>query len=205
MRGQFAISVMFVVATVTLVVVFALAFAAYYGRPRIAANAQAILLRHNALFRGVTLVMVLGVPLGFTILVWFVPLLRSEVPYLLGLYLPLIGLSLALYWESHRFYLLLTPDGVKCRSPWRGRRFFSWSDVESVSFSSINSWFVVRAAAGGKMRVHSYVAGVAEFLRIIELRMPAQAFRDARPGYARLGRTFPQMPDEPILESLPPL
>lgn len=205
MRGQFAISVMFVVATITLVVGFVLAFAAYFGRPRIAANAQAILLRHNALFRGFTLVMVLGIPLGFTILVWFVPLLRSEVPYLLGVYLLLIGLSLALYWETHQFYLLLTPDGVKCRSAWRSGRFFSWSEVETVSFSSINSWFVVRGAAGDKMRIHSHVAGISEFLRIVELRVPTPAFRNARPGYVRLGRTFPALPDEPILEALPPL
>src|SRR5687767_12879394 len=44
---------------------------------------------------------------------------------------PVVGVPLL--WPSLRYRLMVSDDGLDCRSPWIGHRFVPWSEVDRVS------------------------------------------------------------------------
>jgi hypothetical protein len=119
--------------------------------------------------------------------------------YLLG-----AALFTLLVWEAGRFYLLVTPAGIEGRSPWRGVRLIPWEEVDAVRYRALTAWFEIRGADGQTIRVPVFAAGLDDLLRRAEASVPPTALVRARPGYARVGRPFPGLPDEPVLEARPP-
>ena len=121
-----------------------------------------------------------------------------------GIYALFAALSLPLYWESSRYFVLVTPEGLERRSAWRRYCVMAWDDIQKVTFSTINAWFVFHAENGDKIRVSTLMAGVTDLLRLVELQLPPDVLKPARVGYERIGRPFPNFNDEPILEARPP-
>jgi hypothetical protein len=156
-----------------------------------------LVFRHSLLFRGFALFAGLGIPLAITVLVIFNPPTKEgDVYAILGLYGLFILLAAPLLWESWRFAVYVSPQGIECRSPWRPGRFLAWKDIEEVSFSPMNSWFVIRAKDNWKFRIHLLVPGLSQFLEQCEEHVPPGALDGAEAGYARIGRPFPEE-DEP--------
>lgn len=177
-----------------------LMWAAQRGRPAVDLETGTLQFRHSGLFRGFSYFFAFGVPLGITALVIFnPPKNENEIGIVVGLYGFFALLSAPLLWESLRFSLTVSAEGLDCQSPWRGRHFFAWNEVEEVKFSSVNSWFIIRGKDGWKFRVSILVPGLARFLEECEERLPPTALRNARDGYTRVGRPFPETPrkDEP--------
>jgi len=187
-----------------VVLALLLASSARQGLPRPGPGGPIRLFRHNGLFRGFALAAAVGLPIGLTTLVSLHPPQRPEVPYLVGLYMLFAVLTLPLVWEAGRYYLLATPAGLECRSPWRGVRALAWEDVVAVNYSAVNAWFEFVGRDGDRVRAHSFVAGLNDLLAMVEARVPASALKGARPGYARMGRPFPPLTDEPVLEARAP-
>ena len=181
-----------------------IAWAGRQGRPRPAPGPDTLLLRYNLLFRWFAYAVAFGIPVGLTIALYFHPPRAAERWYVLGLYLLFAALTLPLVWEASRYYLLVTTNGLEARSAWRGTRFLAWDDIDGLSYSSINSWFVFSATNGERLRVSAYVSGLNNLLALVETRLPAVAIKSARTGYTKLGRPFPSLPDEPVLEARSP-
>jgi hypothetical protein len=170
-----------------------LLWVAQRGRPAADPETGRLLFRHSILFRGFALFAAFGIPLGITVLLLFnPPKKQSEVWAVLGLYVGFAVLSAPLLWESLRFALTVGPEGLDCRSPWRGRRFLPWEEVKEVSYSGMNSWFIIRATDGWKFRVSILVPGLSQFLARCEQHLPPEALEGAEAGYARVGRPFPR-------------
>jgi len=181
-----------------------MSWAGRQGRPRPAPGSHCHLFQYNALFRSAVYLAAFILPVGLTLLVFLYRPGDEARRFVFGLYLLVASLSLPLVWEASRFYVLVTPEGLQSRSPWRGTRFFAWDDIGDVGFSKINSWFVFRSVNGEKIRVSGFAARLPALLGLVELRLPATALKNARAGYERSGRPFPQLPAEPVLEALPP-
>jgi hypothetical protein len=179
-----------------------LAWAAARTRP--AAGGSTLLLRYNPLFRGFVAAAAVLLPVGLTALVLAFPPRPREVGHVVGLYFAFAAITLPLVWEAAWYYVRLTPAGIEHRSPWRGLRFVRWADVRQVTFNPANAWFVIHARDGRPVRAHVWVADLPELLRQVERHVPASALKGARTGYARVGRPFPPLPDEPVLEARPP-
>ena len=172
-----------------------LLWAARRGRPAEGPGAT-LVFRHGLLLRGFSLFAAFGIPLGITVLVLFNPPKQDgDVTAILCLYGLFAVLSAPLLWESMRFSLAVTPEGLDCRSPWRGHRFLAWHEVKEVSFNPTNSWFVIRAHDGWKFRPSILVPGLARFLEQCERHLPLSALANAVEGYRRVGRPFPQLED----------
>ena len=187
-----------------VVLALLLASSARHGLPRPVPGGPARLFRHNGLFRGFALVAAVGLPVGLAALLYSHPPRRSDVPYLVGLNLVFAVITLPLVWEAGRYYVLATPAGLECRSPWRGVRALAWEDVVEVRYSGTNAWFEFVGRDGDRIRAHAFVGGLGDLLSLAEARIPASALKGARPGYTRLGRPFPPLPDEPVLEAKAP-
>jgi hypothetical protein len=166
--------------------------AAKRGQAKADPETGQLVFRHSMLFRGFAYFSAFVIPIGITILVLFQPPKNDRDVYaIIGIYALFAVLSIPLLWESIRFSLAVSPEGLACRSPWRGQLFIAWDDVEEVSYSLINCWFILRATNGEKIRVHLFVAGLNQFLEACETYLPPKKFDKARPGYRSIGRPFP--------------
>ena len=102
---------------------------------------------------------------------------------------PVLGVPLL--WESLRYRLMVSNDGLDCRSPWRGHRFVPWSEVDRLSYSKALGWFVVHATDGWRFRIPILVNGVPILLSEFQRYMPDSALQDARPGFQALKTPLP--------------
>jgi hypothetical protein len=169
-----------------------LMWAAQRGRP-VEGPGGTLVFRHGLLLRGFAMVMAFGIPLGITILVLFNPPKKEgDLTAIVCLYALFGVLSAPLLWEAMRFSLTVSPEGLDCRSPWRGHRFLPWEEVKEVSYNATNSWFVIRARDGWKFRPSILVPGLAKFLEACERRLPLSALANAEEGYRRVRRPFPR-------------
>ncbi|VTR96740.1 hypothetical protein [Tuwongella immobilis] len=184
----------YISAIVGVVVVTFLAIlmgAAQRGKPTTDRSTGFLVFRHHILLRLFSLVAAFGIPLVLTALVIAnPPENQSDTIAILGIYAMFGVLSAPLLWESMRFALVVSPEGLDCHSPWRGQQFIRWEEVEQVSYSSLLGWFVIRADGGRKFRVSAMIPGLNAFLEACEQRVsPAQLSR-AKAGYTLLGRPF---------------
>jgi hypothetical protein len=160
--------------------------------------------RYKLIVRAIAAFAAFGVPAGFAmLLLWYRPL-RHETAYIIAVYLICAGLGLPLFWETGRYLLRVTPNGIERRSGWTPYRVLTWDDVAEVRYSSLNAWFVFVAENGEKIRVHALIDRLNDLLRLAEGRLPPTALIKARTGYERIGRALPKLGSEPVLEARPP-
>jgi hypothetical protein len=187
-----------IVAGVVCAVMAFLLQAARQGQPVTDSSTGFQVFRHHIFVRGLGVFTAFVVPIAITILVIAKPPQNDReyiaVFFLYGLF---AVLSAPLLWESTRFALTITPEGLDCRSPWRRRQFFAWKEVEEISFTAFGGWFVIHAAGGRKFRVQAIVPGLGAFLEACEQRLPPEAFRRAKAGYAQLQRPLPASKESP--------
>jgi hypothetical protein len=182
-----------IIAVVVVTFLAVLMGAAQRGKPTADPSTGLLVFRHNILLRGFALFTAFGIPIGITALVIAKPP-KNQDDYLaiFGLYALFAALGGPLLWETMRFALVVGPDGLDGRSPWRGRNFFRWEEVEQVSYNPLLGWFVIRGAGGRKIRVSALVTGLNAFLEACEKRLPPDKLRRAKGGYNVLGRPFPE-------------
>jgi hypothetical protein len=185
------------ITTVFLLVFFGMLMrAAQQGQPTAETMPGFLVFRHHILLRGFFVFATFGIPLGLTTLVVaFPPKNQGEYDAIVGLYAlstVLSVLSAVCLWETTRFALVVGPDGLDCRSPWWGRQFIRWNEVDQVAHNPLLGWFVIRAGDGRKFRVSSLVTGLNALLEVCEERLPAKKLTPAKSGYTQLRRPFPE-------------
>jgi hypothetical protein len=180
------------------------ASAARRGLPRPLPGGSVFLVRHSPVFRWTVLAVAVLVPIGLSVGLRYNRPLRGDVPFLIGVYVAVAAVTTLLVWEAGRFYLLATSAGLEGRSPWRGVRAVRWDELEVVRYRPLGTWFEFRGSDGQTIRAPAFTAGLDELLRRVEASVPPGTLVGARPGYVRLGRPFPALPDEPVLEARRP-
>jgi hypothetical protein len=115
----------------------------------------------------------------------------GDTIYVILTYSMLGSMVSALVWDVFRYRLVVGPDGLDCRSPWRRRRFIRWADVACVSFNSPVGWFEVRSADGRAVRLPAIVGNLEAFLEACERRLEPGQLEPALSAYIFLGREFP--------------
>jgi hypothetical protein len=164
-------------------------WAARRADPEVGAGGT-ILFRYGLLPPGLCLLLPFGMPLVFVAIGLARPDKVGVGPGLA------VGVAFCLmaspfWWETSRYAMVVSPDGIDCRSPWRGRQFVRWDEVEEVRYSSISSWFVLRPRGHRTFRIPTLVSGLSAFLEECERHLPPEALRRARAGYGEVGRPFP--------------
>ena len=63
-------------------------------------------------------------------------------------------------------------DTIWCFSPWRRNRAIPWAEIERVTFSHVNQWWIVRTRTGalGSIRLSQFLTGVEDFLTAARAR-----------------------------------
>jgi len=95
-----------------------------------------------------------------------------------------LGIGLPLGWDWLRFRCVLTESGFDYRSAWTGSRFIPLEEVASLTYGSINAWFILTTRDGRRHRVSAYVVGIRQFTSYCRRRLPREVWQTAFDGFA---------------------
>ena len=183
-------------AAIGPLIVAALAWAASRSKPESDPQSGVALFRFHIAMRvsaWVELVLLAILPSLYIPLVFVVdpPKNKSDVVAVFVPFTIVATLGIVVWWITIRFVLLVTPEGLDCRLPWRGWLHFRWDEIEEISWSTMNQWFILKAKDRRKIRFSTFVSGASEFLALCEKNLPASVLSKAVPGYMEVGRPFP--------------
>jgi hypothetical protein len=138
-----------------------------------------VVLRYGSVLQVLALIAALAPPNLMACIVWMGSW-RSESE-LLMFGVSILGASAIaglLLIEVVRAQIVLTEDGITRFSPWTGQATLRWADVESVRYSAVNRWFVVRAT-NATIRVSRHLVGVREFAETVKRKVAAERLSSA--------------------------
>lgn len=183
--------VLFAAALIGLGFVWLL-FAVARAAPPYRAEGGTITLRHGQLLRAFAVLAFFGAPMIFALWILFFPPRSNATLTPIIVAAALLGLAgFLLVWEAFKFQLTVSPAGLDCRSPWKGRFSHSWEQVTAVEYSVANAWFALKFQGGGQFHVSTLVPGVSRFLETCEGRLKPEQMAGAKRGYAKIHRKWP--------------
>ncbi len=183
--------VLFAAALIGLGFVWLL-FAVARAAPPYRDDSGTVTLRHGQLLRAFAVLAFFGAPMLFGLWILFFPPRSNATLAPIVVAAALLGLAgFLLVWEAFKFQLTVSPAGLECRSPWKGRFVYSWEQVTALEYSAVNAWFVLKFQGGGEYHVSALVPGVSRFLEACEGRLKPEQMTNAEPGYRKLGRKWP--------------
>jgi hypothetical protein len=130
-------------------------------------DGRTVVLRHSPVLRWFSILAVFGGCAGFGLSTALYPPKDPIIQWANIAGVVMLGtFGMVLLWESFKWQLIITPSGLTCRSPWTGGRTLPWSEIESVKYSRLNSWYIVRSHDGKSFRLSIIVPGVKRFLEM---------------------------------------
>jgi hypothetical protein len=80
--------------------------------------------------------------------------------------------AISIYLILEFYFVRITFDDhyLHSISPWTTNRTIEWSNITSVSFSSLASWYVIKTGNHGKIRAHTGLSGLPELMKQISAR-----------------------------------
>jgi len=185
---------MIIEGVITTCVTALLYWAAIRGRPKVDPQGGILLFRYSTASRGVAILLALCFALILFVAPFRIPVKdESDAEAMIGMVVVSVALAGPLLWETMCFSVIVSPEGLDCRSPWRGKSFISWRDVEDVSYGAICKWFIIRTTDGRTFRVPFWVSGISEFLAKCEYHLGPSILRRAKTAYQEIGRRFPPL------------
>jgi hypothetical protein len=160
----------------------ALALRAAKRPPTFDERAQAVVLRHGTPIKVLALIsLVLPIP-GIVLMIQG-PANIAETWLCVG-YIWCFGL-LAGYamLEAFQTKIMLVPEGIIIFTAWTGIKSIAWRDIQEITFSGANKWFVIKGPDRRKIRVSIFLVGIAEFETIVRSQLPPERFRKAEVGF----------------------
>jgi hypothetical protein len=120
---------------------------------------------------------------------------EKDLPIFVGLFCGSAIVGFPVCWEIIRCGFATTPGGLDVVSPWRGRWFIPWAEVDALSFYW--GWFVVESRSRGSFCIPLMTAGLNEFLEECERNLKVEQLGRAIRGYTAVGRKFPYVASPP--------
>jgi hypothetical protein len=132
-------------------------------------------LRYGRRLRLFAIIVALTIPALLAWLVWRVPGQSVRHLNVFGAAFAVLGLMGGLLLlETERVRIYLVDDGIVALSPWRGRRALLLSEVQSVTYSRLNRWFVIVGKDGTTVRASRSLCGLPVLLQALYERAPAR-------------------------------
>jgi hypothetical protein len=111
--------------------------------------------------------------LGLTVVLFLFPIKDiADALSFAGLFSFFGLLAIYFYIEFFTVKIQIGPKGVKGNSMWRGRRVYTWSEIENISFSHSSMWFTLTAKEKPPLRIHAMIPGINQVLLHFEEYLP---------------------------------
>jgi hypothetical protein len=167
------------VDTIIIVVVVTAAMAAFQHfskrPPAISADGNRVTLKAHWLYSGIGYVSI-GLALLILTSAWEQLSRDTEARKTVGLLVGIFTCFVGEFAHDSRSRVTLTPSAIEAISAWRGSIVIAWKDVESISYSSINRWFVIRSNSGTTIRISAMFIGIQAFVAQTKLRLPSAVY-----------------------------
>ncbi len=155
------------------IVVFWLLFALLGSRKRDGQNAI-VVLRYGSVLQMAALVFALAPPSLMACSVWLRPLENEMRLLTLGAsFLATSVIGGLLLIEVVRGQIVVNEEGLTRFSPWTGQATLRWADVESVRYSAVNRWFVLRGS-NASIRVSRHLKGMHTFAETVKRKVATE-------------------------------
>ncbi len=99
------------------------------------------------------------------------PLLSAVLVAIVG---PISLLAVEAFGTAH----ILSPEGLRKRSPWSKPFSVRWEEIESIAYSRSAEWFVVKTSKG-KIRLHRYLSGLGDLAEAVRTHVPPERWSKA--------------------------
>lgn len=83
-----------------------------------------------------------------------------------------------LFIEGTFSWYIVNNEGIDKHSAWSRHLFMRWDEVESIEFTAVNQWFVIKGNKG-TIRLHAYLIGLPEFAKIVRKHVPEERWERA--------------------------
>ena len=83
-------------------------------------------------------------------------------------------------WALLEFFvvrLIVSEEGIKSISPWTGRRFFRWDEIESIRYSKVSRWYVITGPARKKIYASEYLKGFGHLGAELRKKIPRERWQ----------------------------
>ena len=110
----------------------------------------------------------IGLPFLMFILITYaaftIPIENNEdIVSLIGLYLFTTLFAVYFYIEFFTVEIVLSKNGIEGTSGWRGKRFYSWTDISEITYSPMSMWFKITSPNKIPLRIHAGIDGIDIF------------------------------------------
>jgi hypothetical protein len=106
-------------------------------------------------------------------------------------YLVFISFGIVLPWllfiEVFGTRTILSGEGIRAESWWRGSRFLNWQEIQNVHYSSLSQCIVLKGERG-KIRIHPWVSNMDRFLETLNEMMPEERIQKNLAGIVKMLR-----------------
>ena len=84
-----------------------------------------------------------------------------------------------LFIEGTFSWYIVNNEGIDRHSAWSRHLFMRWSEIDSITFTAVNQWFVIKGNMG-TIRLHAYLIGLPEFARAVRKHVPPERWDKAK-------------------------
>ncbi|HEX5057029.1 MAG TPA: hypothetical protein VFX02_11080 [Gammaproteobacteria bacterium] len=177
----------FIAATVSIVIGL-LASAAGKAKPKINVNGMYVL-EYPKLIKGFAVGISVFCIGGLVLLALFVPI-KDDGDKWAMIFLFLFAFLFAVYFyiEFFTVKILVGPTGIEGTSGWRGKRKYSWSDIEKITYSPVTMWFKITAHDKTPLRIHAWIGGLQQFQKCFIENLPEEKWLSAHEKFMKDGR-----------------
>ena len=140
-----------------------------------------IALQHGGLLRGLGLFFSV-VPAAIVVLAFVTQAKGEDIYAILGLLVFMTILDSLLLLEAFRARLVISSEGVRQESPWRGRHYLRWNEIVEMQYSEMNHWFLLLGTDGRKIRASTYLNGIIALIRAVRVHLPKVRYENAYRG-----------------------
>lgn len=149
------------------------------GRPKVGRDSGHLIFQRSVAVRLLGIFLLVGLILTTTN--------RSAgLPFRILLVLSFI--QLLFFWHVTCFWIVVSPEGLRFRLPWRRGFFILWQEIEEVCYSWAKGGLVIRSCHGRKVAVPPTIAGFAMFVAELEKHLDPSGLEKPYAGYLKFKR-----------------
>ena len=105
----------------------------------------------------------------------------------------LFAIASPLVLGGFRFRVIVSAQGIRCRSSVGRDRFVDWANVEHVSYDKYQQRFTLKARDGYRFRVSTLFPGLGALLDDLARFLDPTVLSNARTGFQAMQREFPDV------------
>ena len=114
------------------------------------------------------------------------PIKNSEDAIAVAFLFAFFGLFAAYFYiEFFTVKIHVGPNGIQGTSGWRGKREYSWDEIEAISYSHNSMWFKLTADNKAPLRIHAMISGIDQVLLHFEKYVPQEKWIEAFEKYTK--------------------